>query len=218
MSPLWTFYPFFYPSPLRKLSHLCNASPWPDDVLFWPRQPPNPLITIPTTTISPPTPSPLFLPISLIWSSLSLLSLYLSIYISFYPQILASPHILVSWWPATIYSWSLFSLYFRTILISPLCSDLLSIFLYTSFFSVFLHSASIVSGHYPHICLLQSVCSVSSLILSYLYAHAPLCFLRSVLIARIISAWIGSVWLSSLSSDIPFAPLVNIIFLQITYH
>ena len=42
------------------------------------------------------------------------------------------------------------------------------------FFSIFLHSASIVSDHHPQICLLRSAHSISSLLISDFSAHAPL--------------------------------------------
>ena len=42
--------------------------------------------------------------------------------------------------------------------------------------------------------------------------------IRSVLLARIRSSWLGSVWITSLSTALYFSPLDLIIFLKITYH
>ena len=42
--------------------------------------------------------------------------------------------------------------------------------------------------------------------------------IRSILISWTRSAWLGSVWLSSLSSDLSFVPLDLLIFFDPTYH
>ena len=44
--------------------------------------------------------------------------------------------------------------------------------------------------------------------------HYPLCLLCSALIVRTRSTWLGLVWISSLISDLSFAPLDPIIFLK----
>ena len=121
---------------------------------------------LPTYTLIPPPP----------YLSTSSLSLYLSLFISFSlsPKIIESPHLLVSWWPATLQSWYLLSLSLRSTLLLPLRSDLLAQLLSASFFSVLFHYASTESSYYSQLWLLGFVWSVSSLIISDCSAHALL--------------------------------------------
>ena len=79
-----------------------------------------------------------------------------------------------------------------------LCSDLLTTFLFSllarlfslcvifslrsnlpRFLSTCLHSALLQSDNSPHICLLQSACSISNMLNYYFYAHALIWLLRS---------------------------------------
>ena len=116
--------------------------------------------------------------------------------------------------------------YLRASLIAPLCSNLLALPpsnllalpLSASFLSILLYSHSIVSDHSPKLCLLYYIFSVSSMLIYDWSAHSPLWLLRSVMLARIRSAWLGSVCISSLSSALYFPPLNLLIFIKITYH
>ena len=105
----WPLSLYFDPCTLRKFLHLCNSPLCPHAFLFWSRQHP-PLITCPKITIYPPTYS---------------LSIY--IFLSLYPKILASPHLLVYWRPATLSSWSL-TIYYLSLLtlifLSHICTFL----------------------------------------------------------------------------------------------
>ena len=72
--------------------------------------------------------------------------------------------------------------YLHTTLLAPLQSDmlalilsnLLALLLSSLFLSIILHSASIVSDYYPQLCLICSILSVSSLLISDFFAHDPL--------------------------------------------
>ena len=83
-------------------------------------------------------------------------------------------------------------------ILSPLCSNLLS------FFYGFLKSALISSSRSPQMCLLCSDHCISSILISDLSVHATLCLLRSILLDRIRSARLGSVWFRLIISTLYF--------------
>ena len=93
------------------------------------------------------------------------------------------------------------------ILLSDLINLLLSV-LFCPFYFIMLQSSLIIPLSSLFFYLLIYDCS----------AHDPLLLICSVIIARIRAACIVSVWLSSLSSALFFAPLDLLIFLRITYH
>ena len=166
---------FFDPPPLPKLLHLCNASPWLYAVLLW-------LLQYHPSSLALQWQ---FYPLHTCWASylsLSLLDLYL-FYLPLYPKIIESPHLLVSWRPATLQHQYLISLSLRNDLLLPLRYYLFDILLYASFFSIFLHYASIGSAHYPQDLLLRFSQSVSSLIIFDCSSPAPFCLLHYVLLA-----------------------------------
>ena len=123
----------------------------------------------------PYTLTPPIFPISLTQYSLSLLSLSWSLSLFIYPQMLASPHLLVSWQHATLYFWSLLSLSLCVVLLSQIplqsvCSTRLRLsFLRFSslwFNRIFLSPLELSSPLFP-ICLISYMISALVLLSDY---------------------------------------------------
>ena len=86
--------------------------------------------------------------------------------------------------------------------ISPWCSCYASI---CHIFTTCLHSAVLQSDHFPQICLLRSVLSITDMLNYDCSVHALICLLRSD-------------WISSLRSSLSFVPMDLLISLKITHN
>ena len=127
----------------------------------------------------------LFPTISCAWSS----NLYTLIY-DFSDQFWSPCSILLaithfSWSNPLYFSHSDLILSLRATLLDPLLSDMLGLLLSTSFFSILLHSDSIISDHFSQLCLLCSIRPVSHLLIYDFSTHYPLWFICSVMLSWI---------------------------------
>ena len=150
----------------------------------------------------------------LFYLSLNTVSIYFYLYISSKPcitsllSLLETCHyiLLTSTLDLTLYYLSLLTLsylfFIRSLSIYPITHYLLTL----SSFLHFLHSASIISNQPPHLYLIQSSLSVSSLSLSDFYEFDPLLFLYFVMISCLSLAQLtqfSSVFHSSVLSTFP---------------